>query len=145
MKTLFNFLIKPASPQTTQYALVFLRIAIGLLTIPHGIPKIMGGITGWTNLGTTFMFPLGIYFLPTLWGFLGACTEFFGGIALTVGLGTRLASFALTIMMIIALAWHLQRGDSMIAYGLALTLIPIYFTFMIIGSGKFSADSYLNS
>lgn len=125
-----------------QYALCFMRVGIGLLTMLHGIPK-MSGIETWHNLGTTFMFPLGITFLPTMWGFLGGCTEFFGGIALMLGLGTRAASFSLVIMMFIAAIWHIKRGDSFNVYSFPISLCIVYLTFMVIGGGDFSLDYYI--
>jgi len=142
---MFNFLsyltFRP-SPELITFALTVLRVSIGILTIGHGIPK-MGGIEVWQSLGTTFMGSLGIHFLPVMWGFLGFASEFFGGIMLTVGFGTRFASFALVVMMAVATAWHLQRGDSFNVYSFPLSLIFVYLTFMLIGSGPYSLERYL--
>ncbi len=143
MKQFIKSLFAQASPTRTQYALTFLRVGIGALTIPHGVPKIIGGVVGWEQLGTTFMQPLGIYFLPVMWGFLGASTEFFGGIALVLGLGTRIASACLTIMMFVATAWHIQRGDPFNIYSFPLSLIVVFIAFIYFGSGIFSVDHYL--
>jgi putative oxidoreductase len=108
----------------------------------HGLPK-MTGFKTWNNLGTTFMYPLGIKFLPTLWGFLGAITEFGGGILLALGLATRISATALIIMMFVAVSWHLKKRDSFIIYSFPLTLIFVYMTFLLIGGGTFSFDNYL--
>ena len=81
MFNLFHYLISQPSPELLQIGLCFMRIAIGILTIGHGFPKIIGGVGMWRWLGSTVI-PLGISFLPVMWGFLAACTEFFGGIAL---------------------------------------------------------------
>ncbi len=140
---LLQHIFGQASQTRTQYALVFLRIGIGILTIPHGYPKLMGGVAGWEKIGETFMFPLGIYFLPVMWGFVGACTEFFGGIALVLGLGTRIASVFLTVMMCIATAWHIQRGDVFNVYSFPLSLAVVYVAFIALGGGIFSLDHYL--
>lgn len=137
-----EYLFGYASPQTIELALAFLRIGIGIVTIPHGYPKLIGGVSAWHNLGTTFMSPLGITFLPVIWGLVGACIEFFGGIALVLGLGTRIASFALIIMMIIATVWHIQRGDSYNFYSFPLTLIIVFLALMIIGSDRYTLDYF---
>ena len=137
-------LLKPASSQSTQYALCIMRIGIGLLTIGHGIPKIMGGTVMWQELGT-FVNPLGIYFLPIMWGFFGACTEFLGGIAFTLGLGTRIASICLSGMMLIATIWHVHRGDPYNLYSFPLSLIVVFVAFIIMGGGAYSIDGYLAS
>jgi putative oxidoreductase len=138
-----NNLFEQASPETVQLALAIMRISIGILTIGHGFPKMMGGVQEWRMLGTTFMNPLGIYFLPVMWGFLGAVTEFIGGIALTLGFGTRIACFALIIMMIIATAWHIQKGDSFNQWSFPLSLAFVYLGFLIIGSDKYSIEYLL--
>jgi putative oxidoreductase len=141
---LLSYLFNPAMPQTVDLAYAILRIGIGLLTIPHGYPKLMGGVSGWQNLGTIFMSPLGITFLPVMWGFLGAAAEFFGGIALTLGFGTRIASFALILMMIIAAAWHVMRGDEFNVYSFPLSLIVVFIYTLIMGDGKYSLVDYLS-
>ena len=138
---MFKFLTSTATPEQIAFSLTFLRVAIGVLTTIHGIPK-MGGVEVWQNLGTTFMAPLGIHFLPVMWGFLGFACEFIGGIALTLGFATRFASFALFIMMIIATVWHIQKGDSFNVYSFPLTLIFVYLFFIWIGSGPYSLESY---
>lgn len=143
MNRLLHYTLKTASPRTINTVLFLMRVAIGILTIGHGYPKIMLGFSGWHDLGTTFMVPLGINFLPTLWGFLGAVTEFLGGIMFTIGFKTRVASAALTIMMIVAAAWHINRGDGYNFYSFPLTLIVVYLAYLVMGSGIISVDSYL--
>lgn len=137
---LYYLFIQP-SPQLLQIALCFMRIGIGAITLILGIPKMSGPAT-WINLGQTFMFPLGIRFLPIVWGFLGGCSQFFGGIALALGLGTRIGSFCLIVMMIIAVLWHLKRGDPFQVYSYPLSLIFVYSTFLIIGAGNTGLDIY---
>jgi len=138
---IFRIITTQPSATVTQFALTFLRIGFGLLAIPHGYPKLMGGVAGWEKMGITFVQPLGIMFLPVMWGFLGSATEFFGGIALVLGLWTRLASIALTVMMLIASAWHINKGDSFnqaTSFPLSWAVVAIAFIFL--GSSKFSLD-----
>jgi putative oxidoreductase len=139
MKKLLYYLTAQPSSWFVQLVLCGLRMCIGILTVGHGLPKILGGIETWHQLGT-FMVPLGIHFLPTVWGFAAACTEFFGGIALILGLKTRLVSALLTFMMFVATMWHLSNGDPYKAYSFPLTLIVIFITFMLIGGGPLSID-----
>jgi putative oxidoreductase len=143
MKRYYRCLATPLSDRTLQRVLCVLRIGVGLLTMGHGLPKIMGGIEGWTQLGTTFMVPLGIYFWPMWWGLLGACIEFFGGIAFILGFCTRLASICLTLMMMVAAIWHMQKGHSFTIYSFPLYLIVVFGAFIYIGSGPYSLDHYL--
>ena len=140
---LLHYILAPASPMVVEIALLIMRVSLGILTTGHGIPKIIGGPQTWSHLGT-FVQPMGIYFLPMMWGLLGACIEFFGGIALTVGLGTRIASLCLMDMMIVAYVWHLNRGDAYNVSSYPLTLVFIFFGFMLIGGGYYSLDAYLS-
>lgn len=96
----------------------------------------------WRELGT-FVIPIGIHFLPLMWGFLGAVTEFFGGMMLVAGFGTRIASAALVFMMWLAFMWHINRGDSYGVYSFPLSLLIIYGAFFLISGGAFSLDGYL--
>lgn len=142
MSKLWSFITAPAPLVIINLALFIMRVGIGILTIGHGFPKIMGGIPMWKSLGT-FVYPLGIHFLPIMWGFLGACTEFLGGIALTLGFGTRIASLSLMLMMFVAVMWHLDRGDSYNIYSFPLSLIIVFFAYFLIGSGAYSIDSIM--
>jgi len=142
MHTYISLLLSPVSPHIVFYALCGMRIGIGILSIGHGFPKIVGGPAQWRELGQAITV-FGIHFLPVFWGFLAACAEFFGGIALTVGFGTRIASISLIGTMIVACAWHLQRGDPYSAYSFSLSLLVVFFTLFIVGSGPLSVDQYL--
>jgi len=124
-----------------QKALFFLRLSIGLLTIIHGAPKIMGGTESWQFFGAA-MTSIGIDFLPVMWGFIAAATEFFGGIMFTCGLGTRFSSFFLALMMAIATIWHVQKGDLFMVYSFPLSVMCVFITFLWIGGGRFSLDYY---
>lgn len=141
MHTLFDLIVAP-SAACAHGAFVFLRIAIGFLTMLHGFPKIMSGASGWQSLGGV-MAIFGIHFLPTMWGCIAACTEFFGGIALMIGLGTRVAAFFNVIMMFVALGMHLQKKDPFTIYSFALTMIVVFMFLLFAGSGPLSLDSYL--
>lgn len=144
MKKFFYSLIAPASSIHVQYALLFMRLGIGLLTIGHGIPKIAGGHEMWQFLGGA-MTNLGIHFLHPQWGFIAACTEFFGGIALTLGLGTRAVSLLLSYMMVVAFMMHINQGDPFNVYSFALSMLVIFLSFAYMGGGIFSLDHYMSS
>lgn len=142
MRKLVAYLCAPVSSTTLELMIASMRVGIGILTIGHGLPKIMGGMPLWHTLGQMTA-SIGITWLPTLWGFLGACTEACGGLAFVLGCGTRLASIALTFMMIVATAWHVSRHDIFNVYSFPLSLIIIFGCFIIIGGGKFSVDAWL--
>ncbi len=141
MNSIVTFFMQPASADSVSYALVFLRVSIGVIMVFHGLPKIVGGIPVWRELGTAMAY-LGIHFLPVIWGLACALTEFFGGVSLILGLGVRISCILLLCAMAVALTMHLSKQDRYSEYSHALTLIVIFTTFLIIGSGNFSLDNY---
>lgn len=143
MKNIISCSCFELRPETTEKALLFLRVGIGFLSVCHGMPKFMGGTEQWQQLGMA-MNSLGIHFLPVMWGFAAAVTEFFGGIALTLGIGTRLVALLEALAMIVAFIMHFRKGDPFTVYSFALTLIIVFITFIIIGGGKYSLDHRLH-
>lgn len=135
----------PATPALINLGLLVLRVGIGILSIFHGAPKIMGGTSAWYDLGKMAMSPLGITFFYTFWGLMAAITEFFGGIALVLGFGMRLVNALLVITMIIAAYWHIQKGDDFMIYSFALSLIVVHVALCIIGGDQYSLDYYLHN
>lgn len=139
---MFSFLFNPASSWIFECAIFILRVGIGVLSVGHGLPKLMGGPALWHNIGGTASL-VGIHFLPMVWGFLAACAETFGGVALVLGLGTRIASAPLIFMMVIAFLMHRNNGDPFMVYSFSLTLLMVFIFFLLMGSGKLSLDYYL--
>jgi uncharacterized membrane protein YphA (DoxX/SURF4 family) len=60
-----------------------------------------------------------------------------------LGYLTRVSSFFLIINMVVALTFHLKNKDTYSVYSHALTLLVVFATFLIIGSGNLSLDYYL--
>ena len=81
---------------------------------------------------------------PTLNAYMAAGTETLGVVLLTLGLFTRLISFPLMIIMVVAIMTvHLGNGFSAGDNGFE---IPLYFMLMLFvlfshGSGKYSLDN----
>ncbi|MBY0109838.1 MAG: DoxX family protein [Candidatus Babeliaceae bacterium] len=142
MNTLLDIFLRPGSADIVQLGLLFLRASIGLIMVFHGFPKLLAGPNTWVTLGSA-MENFGIHFLPIVWGLACALTEFFGGVSLVLGLGVRMSCIFLIFAMSVALVMHLTLHDSYDVYSHAITLIIIFITFFIIGSGTFSLDYYL--
>jgi putative oxidoreductase len=139
---MFSFLIAPASPSFLEVGLCIIRVVVGIVTIYFGFPKLMGGPEVWTTVGKNAAL-MGIHFMPILWGFLSACAQTMGGAALVAGLGTRLACIPLAITMVVAILFHMSKGEGFSGYAFALVLLAVYVGFLLIGSGKISLDYYL--
>lgn len=119
--------------------LLLLRVGIGAMMMVHGLPKIMEGPDGWTQLGGS-MKVVHVDFLPTLWGFMAAITEGLGGFLLVLGLFFRPVNMLLVINMIIAALVHFNKGDGINGASHALELAIIFFGLIFIGPGKYSID-----
>ena len=119
--------------------LLILRVGIGVMMITHGLPKLTGGIEGWTGIGKS-MGVIGINFLPAFWGFMAAATEGVGGLFLILGLFFRPVNILLVFTMIIAALVHFGKGDGLGGASHAIELGIVFFSLIFIGPGKYSID-----
>lgn len=121
------------------FGLLFLRVGLGLMFIIHGYPKLVGGVDTWRGIGQS-MGNLGITFFPVFWGLMAALAEFFGAICLLLGFFSRSASFALFFTMLVAMIFHLQKGDGLSGASHAIELGIVFFAYLFIGPGKYSLN-----
>ena len=119
--------------------LLILRIGIGIIFFFHGLPKLMGGIESWTQLGST-MSMVGINFAPAFWGFMAAFAELVGGIFIIFGLLHRPMALMLIFTMIVALLMHVTAGDPFAVYSNSLKALVVFVALLITGPGKYSFD-----
>lgn len=119
--------------------LLVLRIGIGIIFIVHGLPKLMGGVETWTQLGST-MSMVGISFAPAFWGFMAAAAEAIGGLFIILGLLHRPVALLLIGTMIVALIMHVSAGDPFAVYSNALKGLVVFTALAITGPGKYSLD-----
>ena len=119
--------------------LLVLRLGIGIIFIIHGLPKLMGGVETWTQLGGA-MSMMGISFAPAFWGFMAAATEAIGGLFIILGLLHRPTAALLVFTMIVALLVHVMQGDPFTIYSNALKALVVFIALVITGPGKYSLD-----
>lgn len=119
--------------------LLVLRIGIGVIFIFHGLPKLMGGVETWTQIGST-MSMVGISFAPAFWGFMAAFAEAIGGIFIILGLLHRPVALMLVFTMIVAVLMHVTAGDPFGIYSNALKGLVVFIALFITGPGKYSLD-----
>jgi putative oxidoreductase len=116
--------------------LLILRIGIGIAFMVHGFPKLfMGGALGLSKGLAATGIPGGV-----VAAYLAALAEFFGGMALVAGLLFRPTTMVLGFTMLVALIFHLRRGDSFIAYSHAIESGILFVALTITGPGRFSVD-----
>jgi putative oxidoreductase len=122
----------------TDLALAVLRAVAGIVFAAHGGQKLF--VYGFAGVSGAFA-QMGAP-LPEITGPLVALVEFLGGLALVVGLLTRLAGLGLAITMIGAIVLVHLAGGFFLPSGIefALTLLAIAVTFVITGAGRYSLD-----
>ncbi|MDB6144469.1 MAG: DoxX family protein [Pseudomonas sp.] len=136
-------LIKTVFSTRAGYGLTVVRILVGIIFVAHGGQKLFGLFGGYGLAGTAqYMESLGLapgYVMASLAG--GA--EFFGGIALIIGLLARPAAVALIFMTLVAIfSVHIHNGLFMANNGFefALALLGALIAILIEGPGKLSLD-----
>lgn len=124
-----------------------LRIAGGIIFIAHGAQKLFGSFGGGGLAGTgQWMASIGLE-PGYLMALAAGSAEFFGGIALLLGLLTRPAALALTVAMLVAIITvHLPNGlfISNNGYEFGLALLAISIALLFSGGGKLSLDRQLS-
>ncbi|MBL4575614.1 MAG: DoxX family protein [Opitutaceae bacterium] len=124
------------------FGLLILRAGIGAMIAFHGYPKFMGGVETWEKVGQAMTF-IGMDYVPVFWGFCAAVIEFFGGIALILGLFTRLSSFLLCLVMAVATTMHFSIGDGMAKADHPIEMGIVFLALFIMGPGRYSIDRKL--
>jgi len=126
------------SKKILDFWLLFLRICVSGFMLTHGFPKLITLLSG-----NEIQFPdvIGIGATSTL--VLVVFSEFICSLLIGIGLATRFASFALICTMMVA-AFIAHGSDPFGKKELALLYLLIYVTILVVGSGKYSVDYYLN-
>lgn len=134
--------LEPLYDSLADYAYPLIRIATGLIFVPHGAQKLFG-LWGGSIAGTAAVFSkLGIEpAVPLTWYI--ALLEFFGGLALALGLFTRpLAMLFAGFMAVAVFHVHMSNGFFWTKGGFEypLLLLVLSIAIAIRGGGKFSLD-----
>lgn len=132
------FLFRSPSTRQLSLGLVLLRIAVGVVFMLHGKQKLFGmGFAGVSDAFTHMGVPM-----PGIMGPLVGLLEFFGGIALIVGLLTRLFALGFAIDMLVAILL-VQFKNGFSHYELEFLLCVSSVALLLMGGGEFSVDALL--
>ncbi len=140
-------LIKRVLSSDAGLAAFILRVPTGLILAAHGAQKLFGAFGGYGLEGTgQWMASIGLE-PGLLMAFLAGSAEFFGGLALALGLLTRPAALLTAFTMLIAIfSVHISNGLFMAnnGYEYALTLMIVSVALMIQGAGAYSVDGLIS-
>ncbi|UVL27876.1 DoxX family protein [Pseudomonas donghuensis] len=138
-----NNILNAVVASRASWGLSIIRILVGIIFMAHGAQKLFGLFGGGGLAGTAqFMESLGL--APgLLMALLSGGAEFFGGLALVIGLLVRPAALALTVTLIVAIfSAHIGNGLFMAnnGYEFALALMAGTLAVLVEGAGKLSLD-----
>ncbi len=133
-----NAFSKSISNQNTVGAVLLIaRLAVALLMLNHGYPKLTELLAGGE---IQFADPLGIGVTLSL--ILTVFAEFLCSILIGLGLFTRLASIPLMITMFVAV-FIVHGADPIDRKELAILYLVLYIILFAFGGGKFSLDYFV--
>lgn len=128
------------------YASLILRIPVGLTLAAHGAQKLFGWFGGYGLDGTgQYMASIGLE-PGYLMALLAGSAEFFGGLALALGVLTRPAALVTAFTMLVAIfTVHIGNGLFMTndGYEYALILFAVTAALAVQGAGRFALDNVL--
>lgn len=138
---------RPLQDALSPAAEIAARAVIGLFLMPHGAQKLFGlfGGYGLEGTGQFFATKLG---LPPSMALITGLIEFFGGLALALGLVTRFAAGAIAVMMGVAVIQvHLPAGYFWTGGGYEYPLMwgVLALTYVVRGGGKYSLDALIGT
>ena len=121
----------------SDWAMLAIRLALALILIAHGWPKIK-------DLETTAKNFAGMGFTPgRLWGMLAAIAELFGGLLILIGFFTQIAALILAAQFIVIMIWRLKTKQKLIGgYELDLIILATLLVLAASNGGALALDSY---
>ncbi len=125
-----------------------LRIAAGLLLVPHGAQKLFGWFGGHGLTGTAGYFGGTLGLEPgILFALAAGIIEFFGGLALALGLLTRPVALVVAAFLAVTVTVHLSNGFFWTAGGFEYPLLwsLVALAIFLRGGGRWSLDARLRS
>jgi putative oxidoreductase len=131
-------LLGSPSPRHVSLGIAILRIAVGCTFVAHGYMKLfVWGIGGTTNAFAGMGVPV-----PTLTAPLVGVLEFFGGVALIVGVLTRLVALGMAIDMLVAILLVRIKGGFFAPNGaeFEILLFAASVALAVAGAGALSID-----
>jgi len=122
------------------------RVAAGLLLVPHGAQKLFGWFGGYglEATGQFFATSLG---LPAWLALVAGLIEFVGGLALAAGLATRVvAALVFGLMAVAVVQVHLASGFFWTAGGFEYPLLwgVVALSLVLRGAGPWSLDALIS-
>jgi putative oxidoreductase len=137
------------SAAAREVAVIVIRIALAWIFIYYGAGKLFGAFHGLGIHGTAEYFANTAHLRPGgFFAVLGGVIEFGGGIAVALGVGTRLAGLALfgdQVMAMITVTWAngMNSLTDKAGYEFNVALAVLALSIVALGAGRFSVDNLI--
>jgi putative oxidoreductase len=137
----------PPTDQRVDVALAVVRIALAWIFIYYGGAKLFGWFDGAGIHGTSEFMANTAHLHPGgLFAVLGGLLEFFGAIALVLGIGSRLVGAGLLVDMVMAMitvTWTNGINSEKVppGYELNVVLAALALVVLLLGAGRYSLDA----
>ena len=134
-----------------EFTMLYLRLLLAGVMFPHGAQKALGWYGGHGFDATMQNFTEQMH-IPALFAFLAIVAEFFGPLALVLGLFTRLAAFSIGITIAVAafmvhfpngffMNWSGRQDGEGFEYHILVAAIALALMFK--GGGRWTLDSLI--
>ncbi len=139
------------APMARDVALLVVRIGLAWIFVYHGAGTLFGAFGQAGIHGHAIFFANVAHLHPgTFFAVLSGITEFFGGLAVGVGILGRLAAAGLVGDMVIAMitvTWHngIISNAAGSGYELNVALAALAMVIVIMGTGRYSLDVAIRS
>lgn len=131
----------------SSWAMVPMRIALGIDFIGHGLQKVLGTFNG-PGLAKFTSFPAPYSFMRPAWLWMGAAafSELLGGVLVLLGLFTRVGAFLITCVMLTVIFGVLWPKGFFAPEGieLAVAMLGMSLALLIGGGGQVSVDRMIS-
>lgn len=129
------------------YALLLMRVMLGIILAAHGSQKLFGWFDGGGIKGSTKMMQSLDIHPPVFWAYVNGICEFGGGLLTALGVLWPIGPLMIVANMLVAVAkarwekgfWSMNGG-----YEYDLALLVNALALGMIGAGRYSVDGYLS-
>ena len=150
---MFVSIIQTESDLIVNVLTTVLRLALGLVILPHGLQKLLGWFGGYGYRGTMGYFTQTLH-IPYVFGLLAIVAESFGALAVIAGLLTRPAALAIGVVMAVAALmvhrrygffgnWFGNQAGEGVEYFILAAAIAL--ALVVTGGGAWSLDYLLTN
>lgn len=127
----------------TDWALLILRVALGIVFVAHGCQKVFGLFGGDGLAGTAAKMHAGMG-VPAPLAYVASFTELLGGLGVLLGVLARLGGVGIAIVMVVAMTQVHMKNGFFLPGGFEYTfaLLGMALALVVAGPGKIAVGDF---